>query len=86
MVNEKNKQMLNEQKKQSLNQFLSDLSKEQISWVSGYLAGLVGEVEVVQTAKISNDVLVFYVTDTGNSKKIAGDLVVKIKAAGGRAQ
>jgi len=82
--------MISDQKKQSLNQFLSDLSKEQISWVSGYLAGLVsGEViDLIepQTTKINNDVLVLYVTDTGNSKKIAGDLAVKIKATGGRAK
>ncbi len=74
--------MLNEQKKQILNQFLDGLSKEQIAWASGYLAGYNG---VSEKSLVSNiEATILYVSETGNSKKIAGDLALKIKLAGGK--
>ena len=45
--------MLNEQKKQILNQFLDGLSKEQIAWASGYLAGYNG---VSEKSLVSNTI------------------------------
>ena len=81
--------MINEQKKQILEQLLAGLSKEQISWVSGYLSGLISNIPLniplgAVSAKTNLEVLVLYVSETGNGKKIAGDLAIKIKSIGGR--
>ena len=74
--------MLSENKKQALDRFLLDLSKEQIIWVNGYLAGKIDLPiqESVQSLKANIDKLtILYATETGNSKKIAMDLNKKIK-------
>ena len=76
--------MLNEQKKQILNQLLDGLSKEQIAWASGYLSGYNAASEKPLAGNIEATIL--YVSETGNSKKIAGDLALKIKSAGGKAK
>ena len=76
--------MLNEQKKQILNQLLDGLSKEQIAWASGYLSGYNAVSEKPLASNIEATIL--YVSETGNSKKIAGDLALKIKSAGGKAK
>jgi sulfite reductase alpha subunit-like flavoprotein len=77
--------MINENKKQDLDKLLLDLSKEQIIWINGYLAGKV-EVSVQKTdqqSKLDIDKLtILYATETGNSKKIAIDLNKRIKSIG----
>jgi len=79
--------MISDQKKQILNQFLADLSKDQISWASGYLSGLINDIPS-ETISLKTDleVLVLYISETGNGKKIAGNLATKIKSIGGRSK
>jgi sulfite reductase (NADPH) flavoprotein alpha-component len=76
--------MLNEHKKQILENFLNDLPKEQIAWASGYLSGLVGNNNQTISAKSDIEATIIYISETGNAKKIAGNLAAKIKSVGGR--
>ena len=67
--------MISEQKKQILEQLLVGLPKEQISWVSGYLSGLISDIPLniplgAVSAKTNLEVLVLYISETGNGKKL----------------
>jgi sulfite reductase (NADPH) flavoprotein alpha-component len=78
--------MISEQKKQLLHQFLDDLSKEQIIWSGGYFSGLVADnLRVKKSLKTDFfEVTIVYISETGNGKKIASNLVKKIKESGGK--
>ncbi|MFT5703764.1 MAG: sulfite reductase (NADPH) flavoprotein alpha-component [Rickettsiales bacterium] len=84
--------MITDQKKQQLEQFLNGLCGEEIAWSSGYLAGSlrsgISTTSVISSgnnnAKI--EATIIYVTETGNAKSIAANLVTLIKASGGKAK
>src|ERR1700759_287114 len=80
--------MLTEQKFQSLKTIIQESSRDEIIWMSGYLAGLseknlIGATPPLQvenaepTEKLTISVL--YGTETGNSKKIATKLASVLK-------
>ncbi len=75
--------MLNKEKKQILDQFITSLTKPEIAWVSGYLAGLVAEeISAISNNKIVKDLTILYITETGNSKFLASEIAKKLKAEG----
>ncbi len=86
--------MLAELKLRSLNEILQDTSKDELIWISGYIAALTAVQpskkeaaikELVQDASFIIPVCtVVYGTETGNSKKIATDFSNKLKKQGGQ--
>ncbi|HCW08617.1 MAG TPA: sulfite reductase [Cytophagales bacterium] len=65
--------MLEEIKLNKLNQFVEQLSREELVWLNGYVSGLVKnslQSEVKQT-KVSGKLTIAFATETGNSKKLA---------------
>lgn len=80
--------MLTKEKKQVLDQFITSLSKPEIAWASGYLAGLAGGEVAVSTgsAKIVKDLTILYITETGNSKFLATEIAKKLKTQGANAK
>src|ERR1700754_4013627 len=78
--------MLTEQKLTSFKNFIQDSSRDEIIWMSGFLAGLsekngnaanVSADDNVATEKLVISVL--YGTETGNSKKISTKLASALK-------
>src|SRR5579885_312278 len=78
--------MLTEQKLQSLKNIVQQSSRDEIIWMSGFLAGLSEKnnsstppaiASAVTTEKLVISVL--YGTETGNSKKIASKLASVLK-------
>ncbi|MEY2902809.1 MAG: hypothetical protein RLY89_1915, partial [Bacteroidota bacterium] len=75
--------MLTKEKQAQLQALVHNATKEELAWVNGYLSGLLGEglskaspnVAVGGTQKIT----IAYGTETGNSKKLATDLVAIAK-------
>lgn len=60
-------------------------SKEELIWMNGYLTGLVAQFEqaAAPPAKaIGGKVTIAYGTETGNSKKLAGDFAARAKKNG----
>ncbi len=77
--------MLSNDKKQILNQLISGLSASELIWASGYLAGLAGLNNTASSAsdhKISGNLTLFYITETGNSKFLAAEISKRLKASG----
>lgn len=76
--------MLSKDKKQILDQFITSLTKPELAWASGYLAGLAGgEVSTsANNAKIVKDLTILYITETGNSKFLASEISKKLKTEG----
>jgi sulfite reductase (NADPH) flavoprotein alpha-component len=85
--------MLAELKLRSLNEILQGTSKDELIWISGYIAALTAVQpskkeaaikELVQDASFTIPVCtVVYGTETGNSKKVATDFSNKLKKQGG---
>ena len=79
--------MLNKQQIEKLQSFISQFSKEELLWLSGYLAGKAVEEEiaenappvVVNGAPVVSKITIAYGTETGNSKKIANQLAARAK-------
>src|SRR6478736_5459758 len=81
--------MLTEQRLKSFKDFIQDSSRDEIIWMSGFLAGLsdrtststappvLGEIKS-STEKLTISVL--YGTETGNSKKISSKLAAALKS------
>ncbi|CAH9017802.1 assimilatory sulfite reductase (NADPH) flavoprotein subunit [Candidatus Nitrosacidococcus sp. I8] len=73
-----------------LNQLIGDLSPEQRTWISGYLAGLnavtIGSVasQIVATtvSNTSNPITVLFGSQTGNAEKLAEKLCTQLTEAG----
>jgi sulfite reductase (NADPH) flavoprotein alpha-component len=65
--------MLSEGKLRTLNDFIEKISKEELIWVNGYLAGLISSsLPKESPVPVSNKKFtILYGTDTGNSKKLA---------------
>ncbi len=86
--------MLAELKLRSLNEILQGTSKDELIWISGYIAALTAVQpskkeaaikELVQDASFTIPVCtVVYGTETGNSKKVATDFSNKLKKQGGQ--
>ncbi len=79
--------MLNEIKIQQWNALIATLSKDELTWVHGYIAGKlsIGTIEPTVTASAINTtqkVTITYGTETGNSKKLAADFAAKAKKVG----
>lgn len=80
--------MLTEQKLQSFKNIIQESSRDEIIWMSGFLAGLsekniAGVAPPVLTSISSNEKLVIsvlYGTETGNSKKISAKLATVLKS------
>jgi len=80
--------MLTEQKLRSFKDFLQDSSRDEIIWMSGFLAGLSDKTTIgappVQTENAASTeklvISVLYGTETGNSKKIATKLASVLKS------
>ena len=83
-------------KQEKLDELLQDLSTSQIYWLHGYLQGILSskkdespkdsedntKPEAPDFANISSEVTVLFGTETGNSRKIAGQLVEEAEKAG----
>jgi sulfite reductase (NADPH) flavoprotein alpha-component len=77
--------MLDENKKQIIEQIIATFSKEEVLWTSGYLAGAVSGGEVSSgsiSTKLNKDITILYITETGNSKFLAGEIAKKLKNSG----
>ncbi|MFC6997374.1 diflavin oxidoreductase [Rufibacter roseus] len=82
--------MLAEVKLKTLQELVSQSSKEDLIWMSGYLAGLaahqsgtVAAPAVAEAAKPAvGRITIAYGTETGNSKRVATDLASKAKKTG----
>jgi len=76
--------MLDEQKKKILLDLIKNSSKEELLWMNGYLNGVVAGHAPAETiaAAVSpavSKITIVYVTETGNSKKLATDFAAKAK-------
>ena len=79
--------MLDEIKLHQWNALIATLSKDELTWVHGYIAGKlsIGTSEPTVTAAAINTiqkVTIAYGTETGNSKKLATDFAAKAKKVG----
>lgn len=76
--------MLTKEKQTQLQALVHNASKEELAWVNGYLSGLLGEslgAPIVSNpfAGANKKITIAYGTETGNSKKLATDLVAIAK-------
>ena len=78
--------MLSETKLSLLQQLAKNASKEEIIWSKGYLSGFLDRVELLggttegnTLASVAVKPLIIYGTETGNSKKIASNLLATFK-------
>ncbi len=79
--------MLPTEKKQILDQIIASFTKEEIAWSSGYLSGFVTDHKTEnKSAKLVKDLTILYITETGNSKFLAGEIAKKLKAEGAHAK
>lgn len=78
--------MLSETKLSLLQQLAQNASKEEIIWTKGYLTGFLDRVELLGGTTEGNTLvpvavkpLIIYGTETGNSKKVASNLLATFK-------
>ncbi|CAM4335202.1 diflavin oxidoreductase [Flavobacterium terrigena] len=78
--------MLSETKLSLLQQLAQNASKEEIIWTKGYLSGFLDRVELLGGITENNTIpsvtvkpLIVYGTETGNSKKVASNLLAAFK-------
>lgn len=75
--------MLDDNKKQIVDQILASFSKEEVIWTSGYLAGAAGgQAQASTQLKVAQNITILYVTETGNSKFLSGEIAKKLKSQG----
>lgn len=78
--------MLNDKQWQQLNELVATLSSEQVSWVSGYLAGLTQSTPAVganpQSAQAPSNITILYGSQTGNAKGVAEEFKQAAEAQG----
>ncbi|MBV9963131.1 MAG: flavodoxin domain-containing protein [Parafilimonas sp.] len=80
--------MLTEQKLQSFKSFIQQSSRDEIIWMSGFLAGLsekdstTTNPPVIETNVVTEKLVisVLYGTETGNSKKVSSKLAAALKS------
>jgi sulfite reductase (NADPH) flavoprotein alpha-component len=78
--------MLENSKKEILDRIIASFAKEEILWASGYLAGSVGGGSASKVVKAIENLTILYISESGNSKFLAGELNKKLKAAGIKAK
>lgn len=75
--------MLTKEKQAQLQALVHNATKEELAWVNGYLSGLLGEGLLTTSPNLAVGVpqklTIAYGTETGNSKKLATDLVAIAK-------
>lgn len=75
--------MLTKEKQAQLQALVQNATKEELAWVNGYLSGLLGEGLTTASTNIPvgapQKLTIAYGTETGNSKKLATDLVAIAK-------
>jgi sulfite reductase (NADPH) flavoprotein alpha-component len=80
--------MLAESKLKNLLDYIGTLTNDELIWVNGYLSGLLSNGKAKQEATITdvkplvNKITITYGTETGNSKRLAGDFAAKAKKSG----
>lgn len=79
--------MLSEDKLQKIKEFTSTLSREELIWLNGYIAGQAGALQGAVpagavSAAINKKITLVYGTETGNSKKLATQLAGIAKKKG----
>lgn len=78
--------MLNDKQWQQLNELVATLSSEQISWISGYLAGMNQSKPVVAahqtSAQAPSSITILYGSQTGNAKGVAEEFKQAAEASG----
>ncbi len=79
--------MLDEVKLQQWNALIATLSKDELTWVHGYIAGKLSntdtqKIDTIATVATTKKVTIAYGTETGNSKKLAADFAYKAKKVG----
>tara|TARA_R110002095_G_scaffold116326_5_gene101526 strand:- start:1567 stop:3045 length:1479 start_codon:yes stop_codon:yes gene_type:complete len=76
--------MLNKDQKALLERLMSSASHEQKIWLAGYMQGQIGSSDLGASAPNSNkpNVMVYYATETGNSKGLSLQVMKAAKAAG----
>jgi sulfite reductase (NADPH) flavoprotein alpha-component len=75
--------MLSETKLSLLQQLVQNASKEEIIWTKGYLTGFLDQnlitTSIPEVQAVSVKPLIIYGTETGNSKKVASQLLANFK-------
>ncbi len=75
--------MLTKEKQAQLQALVHNATKEELAWVNGYLSGLLGESVTTALPNLAvgapQKLTIAYGTETGNSKKLATDLVAIAK-------
>lgn len=75
--------MLTKEKQAQLQALVHNATKEELAWVNGYLSGLLGEGLTTASPNLAvgtqQKLTIAYGTETGNSKKLATDLVAIAK-------
>ncbi|MFT4094761.1 MAG: flavodoxin domain-containing protein [Niabella sp.] len=79
--------MLSEDKLQKIKEFTSTLSREELIWLNGYIAGQAGALQGAVPASgtpaaINKKITLVYGTETGNAKKLATQLAGIAKKKG----
>lgn len=79
----KNKKMISESKKAIVQQLTQQASNDELIWLSGYFAGLADKTgstnTVTESAAVAIKPTIIYGTETGNSKKVASQLLAGFK-------
>ena len=85
--------MLKANKLDLLKDLIKGSTKEELAWISGYLAGILSGKETIASGSpaqdqpvaakpVINKITIAYGTETGNAKKLASDFAAKAKKAG----
>jgi sulfite reductase (NADPH) flavoprotein alpha-component len=79
--------MLQESKLKTLLDFVGTLTRDERIWVNGYVSGLISDgqaqPELSAVAKpVTGKITIAYGTETGNSKRLAGEFAAKAKKVG----
>jgi sulfite reductase (NADPH) flavoprotein alpha-component len=76
--------MLRKETKNTLDQLIANSDSKELIWINGYISGLLkdggaGSAAAIDTAGLVDKLTIIYITDTGNSKFISGEISKKLK-------